>query len=104
MKNEPYRGTVLPKAKATSKMSHGPIPDNGKSSQPKFEEEIHSESEWSEVQMAFQQSARIDQMADRMNQVEQNMQDRMNNIEGALTMIVSQLQQLGLQANSPQCQ
>ena len=34
----------------------------------------------------------------------ENMQDRMNNIEGALTMIVSQLQSLGLQQISPSCQ
>ncbi len=103
-KTDPYQGTQLPKAKAASKMHHGLPPDSGKSSHQKIEEEFPSDSEWSEVQVAFQQSARMDQMANRMNQVEQNMQDRMNNIEGALTLIVSQLQQLGLQPNSPQCQ
>lgn len=54
--------------------------------------------------MAFHQSVRMDQMVNHMNQVEQNMQDRMNNIEGALTMVVSRLQHLGLQQNSPACQ
>ena len=59
-----------------------------------------------EVQMAFQQAVRMDQMMVHMNQVEQNMQGRTNNIEGALTMIVSRepAARSGLQQNSPSCQ
>lgn len=103
-KQEPYQGMVMPKAKAATKKQPGTLPDSGKPSRVPIEGESPSESEWSEVQMAFHQSVRMDQMMNHMNNVEKNTQDRMNNIEGALTMIVSQLQSLGLQQSSQSCQ
>lgn len=70
-KQEPYPGMVVPKAKAATKKQPGTSPDSGKPSRAPIENESPSESEWSEVQMAFHQSARMDQMVNRMDQVEQ---------------------------------